>query len=74
MSNLVHRINGGQRLLQVAHPDGCICDRVEFLCDQHEVELDEVANVQFIASELPAIIDVLAAMREPEALDLSLMR
>jgi len=52
-----------------------ICDRVEFLCDQQEVELDEVvANVQFIASELPAIIDVLAAMREPEALDLSLMR
>ncbi|WP_303749780.1 ATP-binding protein [Stenotrophomonas pigmentata] len=74
MSNLVHRINGGVRLLQVAHLMD-ICDRVEFLCDQQEVELDEVvANVQFIASELPAIIDVLAAMREPEALDLSLMR
>lgn len=74
MSNLVHRINGGVRLLQVTHLMD-ICDRVEYLCDQPKVELDEVvANVQFIASELPAIIDVLAAMREPEALDLSTMR
>lgn len=74
MSNLVHRINGGVRLLQVAHLMD-ICDRIEFLCDQHEVELDEVvANVQFIASELPAIIDVLASMRQPEAIDLSAMR
>ena len=66
MSNLVHRINGGVRLLQVTHLMDT-CDRVEFLCDQHEVELDEVTvNAQFIASELPAIIAVLAAMCEPE--------
>ena len=47
-----------------------ICDRVELLCDEHEVELDEVvANAQFIASELPAVIAALAAMRETEVVD-----
>ncbi|KRG67325.1 histidine kinase [Stenotrophomonas terrae] len=66
MSNLVHRINGGVRLLQVAHLMD-ICDRVEFLCGQPEVELAEVAaNAQFIASELPVIIALLDAMRETE--------
>lgn len=67
MFNLVHRINGGVRLLQVAHLMD-ICERIEFLCDQPEIELEEVtANAQFIASELPAIIAVLADMCVPEA-------
>ena len=66
MSNLVHRINGGVRLLQVTHLMD-ICERVESLCGKPEVELDEVTvDAQFIASELPAIIAALAAMREPE--------
>ncbi len=67
MSNLVHRINGGVRLLQVAHLMD-ICDRVELLCSQPEVDLAEVAtNAEFIASELPVVIALLDAMREPES-------
>ncbi|WP_296248065.1 transporter substrate-binding domain-containing protein [uncultured Stenotrophomonas sp.] len=66
MSNLVHRINGGVRLLQVPHLMD-ICERIELLCDRPEVEPDEItANAQFIASELPAIIAVLAAMCAPD--------
>lgn len=69
MSNLVHRINGGVRLLQVTHLME-ICERIELLCEQPEVELGEVtANARFIASELPEVIAVLAAMcrRQAEA-------
>lgn len=68
MSDLVHRINGGVRLLQITHLMD-ICEHVEFLCDQSEVELDEVVlNAQFIASELPAIIEMLAAMCESDTI------
>lgn len=67
MFNLVHRINGGVRLLQVAQLMD-ICERIEFLCDQPEVDIEEVTeNAQFIASELPAIIAVLADMCVLEA-------
>jgi len=42
---------------------------VELLCEQAEVETGEVtANAQFIASELPANIEVLAALGEPEVI------
>lgn len=64
MGNLVHRINGGVRLLQLKHLMDA-CERVEMLCAAPEVDSESVLEVAlFIVDELEPVLCGLEAMQD----------